>query len=466
MAEKALKWRVETDQGNFEVEFDRQVTLEEARTAAERQLGIAPEAPSRESGLTGLRQPAADVERRAARFLLPLAAVAATGPAAGALGITSRAGTLGLEALLGGLGEAGTQAVGLAEPSATQIGLAAGSPLAGRAAGAATGFLRRQAALRLPGAGQALRQAGVRTAEGLPGTIAPKTPSDALYDLVDQFNPNVPLGPLKGKAAKIVGEEAVAEQFGLGLSTTEIAKKLAKADELPFQDVRLLMRRLNERIGGAKAKGGEGLGDLMQLKRSFAESLEQAADKQVGEAFAVLKEANSAFRQEIAQDTLTDILSRAITPLEGREAVNISAGKALKQLNEAVRKDRFLEKSFPAGSLDRIRTALEEIRKLPVIGAPSGADAGSKALLKRSVVGGALGELGGQAFGLPTGTGAAIGTISGIGLSESISQLLQTEMGTRFLLRAVRESGGLITRNVSGLLGAAARSGGAATLGQ
>ena len=224
------------------------------------------------------------------------------------------------------------------------------------------------------------------------------------------------------------------------------------------------MRRLNDKIGAAKAKGGEGLGDLLQMKKSFAESLEQAADKQVGEAFAVLKEANSAFRQEIAQDTLTDIIARNITPLEGREALNISAGKALKQLNEAVRKDKFLDKSFPPGSLDRIRVGLDEIRKLPVIGAPPGAEAGSKLMLRRTVVGGALGELGGQAFGLPTGVGGAVGTLSGIGLAESMSQLLQTDMGTRFLLRAIREGGGLMSRNTAALIGAAARSSGAAVL--
>src|SRR3990172_6047760 len=162
MADRHKAWTVTTNQGEIDVDFDRPVTLEEARRLTLQNLGgdipleraisstAFSEQRAGERELPGARyareltQSLGSGFRTLARIGIPIAATVAAGPLGAAAGITSRGGLLGLEALLGGLGEAGTQAVGLAEPSPTQIGLAAGAPLAGRGAGGSMGFLQPQ----------------------------------------------------------------------------------------------------------------------------------------------------------------------------------------------------------------------------------------------------------------------------------------------------------------------------------
>ena len=394
------------------------------------------------------------------------------------------AGVLGGEMVGGAIGESANQLLGITEPSKMQIALAGGAGPIGRGIGAAGGALLRQAK-RLPGAGVALRDWAAKTAERFGPSLRPGTSSDELYAIVDRMNPKVDLTPVKEVVARLAKQQAPRAEFGVQVpgGVGRVIQKTGRALEPPeptvsplidpttgrnfiheveeavrhpirnFQDIRAVMRGINDKIGALKTQGGEGFGEMLQLKKAFAESLEQT--EAAGPAHAALKAANKAFRQEIASDTVTDIVNKNIQLLEGRETVSISAGRAIKALQEAVRKDPFLRESFAPGSYDRIINGLEQIRKLPLPGAPPGVDAGSKRGLRQAAFGTAVG---GAAWA--AGADPLIATVTPFATmlaADAISQGLATKRGTDLLLWALREGKGL-NRPMLSLIMAAARS--------
>jgi hypothetical protein len=215
-------------------------------------------------------------------------------------------------------------------------------------------------------------------------------------------------------------------------------------DMVDFQTVHATMKDLNALIASAKTTGGAEFGKLMQLKKGFWEALEKATTTGTGEALTKLKAANMAMRNEIAADTVDDVVFKNFgQALEGTGEWSSAAAQAHRQLSKAVRDDPFLKDSFKASDLDRVLKSFDEIRQLPVRGAPAGADAGSKNILKRTVVGGGLGELIGQAVGAPSGTGSMVGSVAGVMGSEVIAKAVTTPKGSKMIVDMLKSPHGI-----------------------
>lgn len=318
----------------------------------------------------------------------------------------------------------------------------------------------------LPDIALARRTAAAREAEGLSSLAAPKVPSEVYYKRLDRLNPEVDLSPLKGTIEKVLADEQLATT-GLKVGTTEtvagglkneffqpkeaqvtiskildefgqpIIKEFQGATSgkgaTGFQQVRVLMRRLNDKIGSLKNAGGEGLGDMLQLKKGFIQSLEQTAETATTTAHRILKRANTAFRNEYAMEKTADIIANATKTLEGREgeALNIQAARAIDAMKKAMRDDKWLADSFPPGALDRIISGLDRIRQLPLAGAPKGVDAGSKQILSRAIKGEAMGAGIGYGIGSLLGSpsvGVAIGGQAGMLASLKGAELIATAL--------------------------------------
>lgn len=344
---------------------------------------------------------------------------------------------------------------------------------------------------RLPNVAEARRTAASAEANALPQLAAPQTGSDVLYKEVESLNPSVNLGPLKDKIATVLKDEQLATP-GLKIPTTEsvagglkkefftpqeaktantgvldqygnqITREIQPATQgkgaAPFSQVRVLMRRLNDKIGTLKSQGGEGLGDMLQLKKGFIQSLENAADGEVGAASAKLKQANMAWRNEYAMEKTADIIANATKTQEGRAADQVNTGfaQALNALNKELRKDPWLEESFPPGALERIKSGLAKLKELPLPGAPQGVDAGSKQVLSRTIKGGAAGTTIGAGLehfmGIPGATraGAEIGTLGGVIGAEILSNALAQPKGIALVEKMMKASPqGLTTPQLS-----------------
>lgn len=386
------------------------------------------------------------------------------GYGAGALTRIPGAGVVG-ESLGSAAGEAINQAVGITEPSKSQVAFSGAAPGIGRGVGKVLTGAVKQVTSHLPGAGAALRDRAVSQVGQFADSLKPPTPSESLFDELAQYSQAVvkPLPHLKATTGGMLATEAsTASGLRLGRSIraakglqdkffpvgrevasvlidpttnkpfTKIVGELVPEGTASFGEVFQHLKRLNLLIGAAKAKGGEELGHLLDLKRALAMDLQDAASQggMTLKAAELLQKANRTYRQEIAQETVENIMRQNITALEGRETWTVAAGKARKALTNAVAKDRFLADSFPKGSLESILSGLDRIRKLPVPGAPPGADAGSK----RMIIAGTIGTVLGQ---------GPIGTLAGIGAAEGIAKALSTKTGTDVLVKILGAKGGL-----------------------
>jgi hypothetical protein len=326
------------------------------------------------------------------------------------------------------------------------------------------------------------RQNAIEDIKHSPEQLKPATPASELYNQVGEINPQVPLDQLKPIIKTLKKEESLAANTGLEHpDTVGILNKLNNKffkkgtitetspilDEFgspiihileetgtgkaPFDQVRLLMKRLNERIGGLKSQGGQELGDAMQLKKGFIRSLNEASNGQVGPEWAKLRTANKAFQQEIAHEEITNIIDKNIRTLEGRleaNAQNVSAGRALDQFKKFLKDEPDLAASLDPQAIERIANGLERLRRLPLFGAPPGVDAGSKNMLGKLFLSGATGgTIGGTIGGALGGsTGAAIG--SGLGsmgtyaTADMIARALAKPKGIDLVERLLTASNG------------------------
>ena len=377
-------------------------------------------------------------------------ALPAVGQAGGyALGALTRipGAPVTLGAAGSGLGEYLNQQLGITEPSVGQVALAVGTPLAMGVVSPTIAAGKRFLSTRLPGAGAALREGSIAQAKVLPGLIKPSTPSETLYNQVRQFDPPIDLSHVKASATMLKTQEAKllsGAASPLTANTSTLIDDLITApNQANFQNVWETMKGINLQIEAAKKSGGTELGALMQLKRGFWSALDDVGNLAAGPAARKLRAANKAFGQEIAQDTVEEVVRKNFgRALEGTELLSSRAAPALNQLDDILTKDPKLANNFPPGTLNRIRETLREIASYPVRGAPAGADAGSKNILKRTVIGGGLGELAGRAVGLPPGMGGTIGSIGGIVSAEVISNALLTPQGTKMLLSMYKATSG------------------------
>lgn len=240
--------------------------------------------------------------------------------------------------------------------------------------------------------------------------------------------------------------DPLANVRGIAAQLSNLTSDIHGVDAVPFKRVWATMKELNDLIDGAKRQGGAELSGLLLLKRGMWEALERASEQESGKAHMLLKQANKAYRQEIASDAVDDVINKNFgRALEGTELLSSRAAPAINRLNDLVREDEFLKASFPPGEFERIIKTLEEIKTLPVRGAPAGAERGFGLMGRQATIGGSIGTAVGAMMGGGTGAtiGLAIGTGGSVAGAMIISKGLQTSRGREMLIRMAKSPGGL-----------------------
>lgn len=408
----------------------------------------------------GLLQAASGVSRAV------MSPVTATGAAVGEMsGEAVRSAT---EGALGPTGSAiaGT-AVGAPLNALTQI---YGIPQLIKRAAPVVTQAAQAVARSLPGAQVALREIGKKVVEALPAMMKPARPSAEIYADLEKLNPKVSLPLFQKNARQVAGREARLAEFGIAnqqtastagkmiQGTSETINPTAKwlGDEfgldattqlrdLPFDLVRDIRQRLGEHVGTLRASGDTvQLGAFKQLFKNLSSDLEQSANQNTGQAFKLLKEANTAANREFALGELDDIFNATLgRAREGAEFTSSNFAQALNKIRDLRRSDELFAKGMGAENLNKIEARLDELRKLKVLPPPKGQNVGSALVATRVAAGSGLGFSIGTLIGGPQ-VGAVVGGAGGflgaVG-PPVISRIVQSERGTKALIKTLEAEG-------------------------
>jgi len=496
----AQKYRVETNQGTFEVELNRPPRdAGELRDAVEGVLRSG-KAPKLVEGTVGEPQEPVEVRglssvgplqeqmRRLGRVRLtpfggtlgegvetaksvaPMVLPVAGGAVGGAVGAaTLGPGGIPLGAAVGGAaGEGANQLIGLTEPSPEAIALNVAAPVAGAAASRSLAAGGRFAARHFPGAGAALHDIARTQLERLTTIFGPQQSSDDLYALLAHFNPRVQMPTFMSQTDELLTREQIAAA-GLklpGVATTAEALRTTAGQAIPgggvpFQDIRVNLRRIGDKIRETREAGGEEHGAWKAMRKSIMDDLETAAAQgnAVMPAVQTLKAANAAFRREAVTEEIADIFSKGgltsrpdLGPTVyavnfGRIADGLRKGKTSADIKAVLRPDEYKE------LVEGISTLARQTPNLPP---PRGQAHGFGIPGGRIAFGGAVGFLAGPLMGLDPGTGAAIGVMVGTKGVAAMTRLAMSEPGRRILVSVLRSTGGVIDSRVASLLSLAA----------
>ena len=397
--------------------------------------------------------------------LLLESALPTAGAIAGSVGGTllgpllGPAGVVGGEMVGGGVGEWLNQQLGITEPSLTRIGIsAAGGPIGRTAAG-----VTRIGSRFVRGAFRGFPEHVTALGRELATEAIPLgTPSSVLYRLVDEFSPKIRAEKLAAAARTL---EQQLTQASPGLRPGDvlgvikgIQQKIAAAPggELAFQDLRVELRRLGERIGTLERQGGEGLGAYKFLRKAIHEDFEAAAQRgsAARPAVRMLRDANRAASREFAQEDLGDILNKATTYKAGKAYLNPDQVLTVLERGTERKVDKIV-KSLDPGELDAIKRTLGDLARL-YRARPA---EGLAALPRRGLSAGLLGA-GFTMSGPVAGLGAAALPLV-LAPGRVVAFALMTPTGRELLKRVVGPRGVLDSR-AAGLLGAYAASFGAA----
>ncbi|MBI3937146.1 MAG: hypothetical protein HY323_09230 [Betaproteobacteria bacterium] len=472
------KYQVETNQGTFEVELDRPPKdAAELRGAVERALaGRAATGEAASFNLSEMPIPGvmltpgelAGVGRVVKPMILPTAGAVAGGLAGGVTapftGGVVNPMTLGAAGAMGG--EALNQALGITEKSLMQIGVTGAVPMPARGAARVINPLAQGLFRRAPGASVTLHEIA---AERLAPFMATGGPSaDQLYQIVAQSgNPAIPLRRVLTKATEFNQVEGVARELAavplpkLARTTARLEKTLTTSPEVPFQDVRVILKRIGDKISETRAAGGEEYGAWRQLWKATMEDLETAATagNPAMRSVQALKAANAQQRAEFAARDLGEILSIE----KGGIVPRPDLGEGIVQVNprtilKAIQKDPHLEESFgPQKYAALVKEVSEIARVTPGLPAGQGLDVGSKRALTTAF--GSAGMLGLLGFGTSGPAGATVGGLAGLTVpkvAELMGRYFASPQGRAFLKPILIQGGGIISPQTMSLLAVAA----------
>ena len=340
------------------------------------------------------------VASTAAKSALPLAggmagfAVGAASPLPGGAIMGEMAGSMGGEYL--------NQLIGITEQDKTQLVLAGGAPMVGRAI----------SSIARGGMGSFLKSFGGRqnvadaAGEIMRKRLAPPTPAEDLYDIAGTVNAYIPTPKTGQKIAEILkGEKDI---------NTEVSKQIKAAvgqqaatfpdgaitQIIPGQDIAKVIKDLRLEATNAYKTQNTRLGHAINDMRGAL--IEDTVDAGVPEFAA----AGNAARREISIDKLAGILHKA-NPVSEFE-------KAMTNKN-----DRLFKGTFSAAEIADIKNVLNKMSTVP----PSG----GSGVVGRSV----LGTVGSMLFSDPTLK--AIGATTGAFLPDIAAKLLSTGWGRRAL---------------------------------
>lgn len=350
------------------------------------------------------------------------------------------AGVVAGEMAGGAAGEGLNQLLGITEPSAGQIGLAAAGGPVGRAVG---GLVRRGAAefgKLLPGASVPLQAEAVATARTIAGRYGPAQRSEILFDQLDKLNPRVKMDATRQAVIDLLEKEVAIPE---GLKSEKLIPSLrglldeinSYGGDVPFATFRGSMTRVGQRTGSVEGlEANELRGAFKYLTAALEKDLEFAAKQggKAGLAGRLLQEANKTYRQEKGVERLTEYIESSVNKGRGDLLESFNPSRAINKIKE----DEYLRESFDPGVMDEVVAALKRLKGMPSLPPPSGdAPIGSGRVNLRLAVGGAAGSLLGNPW-----AGAAIAG----GGSAVIAKALQTDVGRRALVRLVDPKTGFL----------------------
>ena len=329
---------------------------------------------------------------------------------------------------------------------------------------AVPGVVRGAAALkpalikRLPGAATVLHEEGVEALQHLPEGLGPPVPSDLLYkDLAMRGNP-----PIRAQALWQTANSTLRAQEALQPSLrnpkirkiAEDLRTLAQQSPqgVPLEAMQAHMQRVGLLVRQASAENWPQAKALKQLYGAFSTDLETAASRGIPEA-AALKEANVAFKQERAVESLGEMFAPGQQGLKTRPdgLIQIHAGVLKDRFEKALSQDKNFREGLGHDAIQEVRTTLKELQKIPRMPAPHGQAYGSALTLGRGT--GASGIT--YALTGDPQLAALAGGLVAWG-PQALGWFFMTATGRNFLKRQLAERGG-IDPAVLGALGAAGR---------
>lgn len=382
-------------------------------------LPTTPEAT--ESYFSGISEGAAPVSK------IGLAqAIGMGGPALGAVAGTAALGPAGGIAgeLAGSFGARKLNvALGLEEPGMVGDVASVGVPAALRAVG--------PIARRLPGVSAVLHERGAAQLDALPGAIRPPSPSGPMYERISQVNPSIPTKNLQNQITSTLSHEATKADRLQNTELKGIAESIKEqidtyGDKLPFQNLWADLKAVGEKIGKARAEGGEGYGALRQFYKAIFDDMDAAASSvggQTNAAVQALKVANRSARREFAAGDFAEIINRNINRArQGDALVSVNGSSMLKAFQKELRNDDLFMGSFTQPEIDMIENTFKRMAVMPQLPPARGAMAGSMKALGTgglATAGATLLGAGPQMSSVAGGIGVALPWLIGTALTTS-----------------------------------------------
>jgi hypothetical protein len=343
-------------------------------------------------------------------------------------------------------------ALGIEEPSMTNLAMSAVTPTATRSGS-------RYVTSKLPGAAAAGAAGLSQEAAEIPGRISRNVMQadvDKLFDQARQLNPNVSMASTQGMANRLFQAERGLEVPALKFGDIEgIAQGLEAAvkrhgGDIPLAQLDNWRRRIGARIN--VAENSEEQRALKALYSSVMSDLETAAAQVGGAGAAALRQGITDQRRLFAAKDLESMISTATSkPRQVDELTTVDFGSLIKTLEHPRTQQQTLLADFLEQHPQEQKEVLDllhdmnqrNVKLLP----PAGSTYGSGGFWGRSGKGflatKALNTLAGEEI-LDPATG---GMIAGAG-SEVISRALMTPTGRAMLKQMYTETG---TLNVTDL---------------
>lgn len=364
----------------------------------------------------------------------------------------------------GALGELGNQAMGVTDPSLTNIALSGGAAAIGgptnlgakmfgrRGAQVLNALAPEEAAMHLaklePGiASKFLFKEAAESGATIPMGRASQAITSMLDDLgssskgVQQAN-RTALSYLKGLQEKLTANPH-------GLSPADLQRELAGAGEV---------------MKNARAKGGAGLGAIKKVYGAMADDLDAIANQadEVGSRAALtLKDARDTFKREAAVDEISGAVDKAFKVLRGQgDAGQFNASMVLSEL----KKNDFVKQAFSADEIKEMEKLFTKLNKIPALRPGAGQQAGSRSVLQGPVMGGSFGAAASSLLGAGPTLGGAVGAAAGVAIpptlemARNISTAMGMKTGRALLGSLLKNSDGAITPQVMSIIGAYAEA--------
>lgn len=444
---------------------------------------VSPEEAEQVRAAAGVKRPitkenlgeaASSVASGVGQFLKEAAIPTATAAGGAALGsLLGPGGTVGGGVIGGGLGEGINQALGITEPSAGNIALSAGGALLGPGVQKGAQLAKRgalAAAKVIPGVSGVLKQPVVQSIRRLPSKFLPETGSKQLFGeleglaetnvkfpktiaLMDELAaqeeriiPGLQSEAIKrserGGASKLSsGQPEVIDPVRQAQGFPSVVRRAIPDAGVPFEVGQDNVRRLGQRIRQAEAGvTQEDAGSLKRLRGAFMDDMDAATVH-----LPKLKQANAAFKSEMAVDELTSMIEKGLREVGGKSDIqDFSATTVINKLRLITNPknpndyDKLFTKGLGKENLTKLRETLDKINDMGPVSFSFGSGGGrAGSLVMQSIPAAAGGTIGALVGGAP---GAAIGALGGAMLPGMIAEGLTKRPAQAFILRAFRDA--------------------------